>query len=171
MAIHKRQYFHALSCTLLLLCVMCTKAISQTKPPTPFSIYVNPAQGLYFGAFFTGATGGTVIIYPDNTRSVTGNVIQASLGYSFSAAIFEVEADIGTRVGILNGPDVTLTGSNGGTMMLHLGTSLPASPFVSNVAPPARNQVSIGGTLTVGNILSNPVGSYSGTFSVTFVQE
>jgi hypothetical protein len=156
---------------LLVVLFSCSKSYSQTLPPVPFTIYTNPAQGLYFGAFFTGASGGTVIIYPDNTRSVTGTVIQASLGYSFSAAIFEVEAIAGTRVGIVNGPDVTLTGSNGGSMTLHLGSSLPTSPFVCNVAPPSRTQVSIGGTLTVGNILSNPVGSYSGTFSVTFVQE
>lgn len=166
-----RHKYACMTTILMVLLFSFNKSYSQTLPPVPFTIHTNPAQGLYFGAFFTGNLGGTVIIYPDGTRAVTGDVIQASLGYSFAAAIFEVEAEIGTRVGIVNGPDVILTGSNGGSMNLHLGSSLPASPFVSTVAPPSRNQISVGGTLTVGNILSNPVGSYTGTFSITFVQE
>ncbi|OSZ78346.1 hypothetical protein CAP35_08810 [Chitinophagaceae bacterium IBVUCB1] len=159
------------ACFLVVYVLSPNKSYAQTFPPAPFTIYANPAQGLFFGAFFTGNLGGTVIIYPDGTRSVTGDVIQASLGHPFSAAIFEVEAQVGTRVGIINGPNITLTGSNGGTMTLTLGSSSPASPFVCTVAPPSRTQVSIGGTLTVGNIFANPVGSYSGIFSVTFVQE
>jgi hypothetical protein len=31
--------------------------------------------------------------------------------------------------------------------------------------------MNIGGTLTVGNSASNPPGSYSGTFDITFIQE
>jgi hypothetical protein len=145
--------------------------MAQKIPPKPFSISVNPSQGLYFGAFFTGATGGTIIVYPDGTRATTGDVIQASLGFTFAPAIYQVTAQVGTRIAIMNGSDVTLTGSNGGSMTLHIGNSLPTSPFVTSVTPPSTTQVTIGGTLTVGNILANPVGSYSGTFSVTFIQE
>jgi hypothetical protein len=168
-----RHKYICLITTLLVLLFSFNKSYSQIlpPPPVPFTIHTNPAQGLYFGAFFTGSLGGTVIIYPDGTRAVTGDVIQASLGYSFAPAIFEVEAIKGTRVGIVYGPDVVLTGSNGGSMTLHLGGSSPGSPFVVNTIPPSRTQVNIGGTLTVGNILMNPVGSYTGTFSITFVQE
>lgn len=144
---------------------------AQTHPPIPFTVYASPSQGLFFGAIFTGVSGGTVIIYPDGTRAVTGDVIQASLGFPFSPAIFEIEAQLGARIAILNGPDVILTGSNGGTMTLHLGASDPISPFVSSVSPPTRTQVRIGGTLIVGNNSITPVGAYSGTFNVTFIQE
>lgn len=157
-------YVSVLLCTSLL-------AKAQPPPPRPLSIYVNPAQGLIFGAFFQGASGGTVVVYPDGSRSVTGSLVQANLGYPYSPAIFEVDANQGTVVSIMNGPDVTLTGSNGGTMSLHIGTANTGSVFVTTAASPSRTQVRIGGTLTVGTPLANPSGNYSGTFSVTFIQQ
>jgi hypothetical protein len=147
------------------------KVQAQPPPPRPISIYVNPAQGLIFGAFFQGASGGTVIVYPDGSRSVTGSLVQANLGFPFSPAIFEVDANVGTVVSIMNGPDVTLTGSNGGSIGLHIGAASTGTTFITTAASPSRTQVRIGGTLTVGNPLANPSGNYSGTFSVTFIQQ
>jgi len=144
---------------------------AQPPPPRPISIYVNPAQGLIFGAFFQGVSGGTVVVYPDGSRAVTGSLVQANLGYPYSPAIFEVDANQGTVVSIMNGPDVTLTGSNGGTLGLHIGAASTGAVFITTAAPPSRTQVRIGGTLTVGNALANPSGNYSGTFSVTFIQQ
>lgn len=144
---------------------------AQELPPTPFAIYSNPAQGLFFGAFYHGMMGGSVIVYPDGSRSSTGDVVPVSLGFPFSPAILEVEAPLGTRIAILNGPDVALTGSNGGTMMLHVGSSDIGPSFVTTTAPPARTQVRVGGTLYVGSSLANPVGAYVGMFSITFIQE
>lgn len=143
---------------------------AQPAPPRPIAIYVNPAQGLIFGAFFQGS-GGSVIIYPDGSRSVTGDIVQANLGIPFSPAIFEVDALPGTLISILNGPDVVLTGNNGGSLLLHIGSASTGSLFISSATPPDRTQVRIGGTLTVGSPLANPSGIYSGTFSVTFIQE
>jgi hypothetical protein len=91
-----------------------------------------------------------------------------NFGVQFGQAIFEIDAPAGTIISILNGPDATLTGSNGGTMSLHLGNSYPASPFTTTVTPPARTPVSIGGTLTVGNATVSPPGSYTGTIDITF---
>jgi hypothetical protein len=146
-------------------------AHGQEPPPRPISVYVNPAQGLIFGAFFQGVTGGTVTIYPDGSRSVGGSIVQANLGIPFSPAIFEVVANPGTLISIMNGPDVTLTGSNGGTLSLRIGTASTGTPFVTTATPPARTLVRIGGTLTVGPPPANPAGNYSGIFSVTFIQE
>lgn len=167
------QYKPVYALLLLLSGIMATttKVLAQQHPPRPMAIYTNPAQGLFFGAFFHGMAGGSVILYPDGSRTTTGDVIQASLGYTFSPAIFEVEADAGTRVGILNGANATLTGSNGGTMTMQIGTADVGSSFTVTTTPPNRMQVRIGGTLFVGNGLANPVGSYNGQFSVTFVQE
>lgn len=144
---------------------------AQQLPPRPLSVYVNPAQPLSFGAFFQGSNGGTVIVYPDGSRSVTGDVVQAGLGIPFTPALFEIEALPGTLVSLLNGPDVTLTGSNGGTMRLRLGNSSPAAPFIVASTPPSRMVVTLGGTLFVGSPQKNPPGNYIGTFYVTFIQE
>jgi hypothetical protein len=166
-----RNVGYTLAGVMALLIFIQLPAWSQEPPPRPISIYVNPAQGLIFGAFFQGPTGGTVIISPGGSRSVTGSVVQANLGFPFSPAIFEVDANPGTLIAIMNGPDVLLSGSNGGTLLLHIGGSSTGSPFVATATSPARTQVRIGGTLTVGNPLANPAGSYSGMFSVTFIQE
>lgn len=154
-----------------LLLIAQRQVHAQPPPPRPISIYVNPAQGLIFGAFFHGTTGGSVIIYPDGSRAVTGDVVQANLGMPYSPAIFEIDANPGTTISILNGPDVALTGSNGGSLTLRVGSASTGALFVTSAVPPDRTLVRIGGTLTVGNQLANPPGVYSGTFSVTFIQE
>ncbi|HOK27241.1 MAG TPA: DUF4402 domain-containing protein [Bacteroidales bacterium] len=154
---------------LILFCIVVNSA-AQEPPPRPISINVT-AQGLSFGAFTLGATGGTVTVNPDGTRSSTGDVILLSLGYSYSPALIEVTGNPGTLVSILAGPDVSLPGSNGGSLLLHIGGTDPPSPFVINTVPPVSTPLYIGGTLTVGNPVSNPPGNYSGTFSITFVQE
>jgi hypothetical protein len=74
-------------------------------------------------------------------------------------------------ISILNGPDAVLTGIPSGTMTLHIGSSNPTSPFVSNVNFNIAIPLYIGGTLTVGNSAANPPGSYTGTFDITLVRE
>jgi hypothetical protein len=157
--------------TILILLTCCVPAFGQQQPPRPIAVYVNTAQPLSFGAFYPGSAGGTVIIYPDGSRSSAGDVVLVNLGFAFAPAMFEVEGLAGTLVSILNGSDITLTGSNGGSMNLHLGASAPTSPLVIPTSSPSRTTVTVGGTLTVGNTVSNPPGSYTGTFNLTFIEQ
>lgn len=145
---------------------------AQEDPPRPIVVTVNGSQHLSFGAFSHGAFGGTVTVNPDGTRGSSGDILLLNLGYVYTPALFDIQANPGTVISIVNGPDVTLTGSNGGTLLLHVGVSLPASPFSTTVPWPTVTQVRIGGTLTVsGNPLTNPAGNYTGSYSVTFIQE
>jgi hypothetical protein len=166
-----KQTFRVLGLAMAMLigCFMSSEA--QVQPPRPISVSVNPAQPLSFGAFFHGPLGGTVTILPNGTRSVTGDVGSATLGFVYSPALFEVEGLPGTLVSILNGPDVTLHGSNGGTMNLHIGNASPSSPFIIATTPPSRTLVNIGGTLTVAGPAANPPGAYTGTFNITFIEQ
>jgi hypothetical protein len=145
--------------------------VAQEKPPRPMAIYVSTVQHLNFGDIILGPTGGTVTVHPDGTRTSTGDITLGNFGSSYSPALIEVEANRGTLITIINGPDITLTGSNGGSMTMKVGTSYPTSPFVTTHNYPTRTLVYIGGTLTVGTSAANPEGAYSGTFSVTFIQE
>jgi len=140
-------------------------------PPRPLTVSNVLSQNLNFGAFYHGSGGGSVIIYPDGARSSTGDVVLLSLGYTFSAGLFDVVAYPGTLISILSGPDATLTGSNGGTMILQLGDTDPPNPFIITAAPPNATQFRIGGTLIIGSPLANPPGNYSGMFNITLVQE
>ncbi|MEZ5082326.1 MAG: DUF4402 domain-containing protein [Bacteroidales bacterium] len=157
-----------LSVFLLLSTVM---VHGQELPPRPLSVTVNLSQNLNFGAFYQGNVGGSVIIYSDGARSSTGDIVLLTMGYSFSTGLYDVVANPGTLISMLNGPDAILTGSNGGFMILQIGESNLPNPFVITTMPPAATQLRIGGILIVGNPLLNPPGNYGGTFDLTFVQE
>jgi Domain of unknown function (DUF4402) len=158
----------ALGILMLLACH--SNVMGQQKPPAPISVSFNPSEGLRFGAFFQSPSGGTVTINPSGTRSVTGGVIEADMGYVYAPANFEITANPGTLITIVHGPDVVLTGSSGGSLTLHLGSSYPSSPLITTAVTPIQTSVKIGGTLTVGNPVTNPSGTYSGTFFITFMQ-
>jgi hypothetical protein len=144
---------------------------TDTIPGDPGAITVYTIQNMSFGAFSHGNSGGNVIISTSGSRSVTGDVIPLYLGVQWYQAIFEIDAPLGSIISITNGADAILTGNNGGTVSLHIGNSDPPAPFVTVVPQPARTQVNIGGTLTVGSPVSNPPGTYTGTFYITFNQE
>jgi len=160
---------------IIAVCFLSLKATAQNPtdslPGDPGALSVYSVQNLSFGAFTIGSTGGSIIIATTGARSVTGDVIPLNLGVIYAQALFEVEAPEGTILSILNGPDVSLTGSNGGTLSLSIGVSDPVSPFSVTTPSPARTSISIGGTLTIGSMAVNPPGSYTGNFYITFNQE
>jgi hypothetical protein len=171
-ALNKRYYMRRFILLIPVMLILAGSQALKAQEPPPRPIRINPTvQILSFGAFYHGAAGGTVIIDPSGSRSATGDVVLLGLGFPFSAALFEVHAHPGTVISILNGPDAVLTGIPSGTMTLHIGSSNPTSPFVSNVNFNIAIPLYIGGTLTVGNSAANPPGSYTGTFDITLVRE
>jgi len=149
----------------MLLLLSSGLVIAQVKPPRPINVTVT--QNLSFGAFYHGASGGTVTVDATGTRSYTGSVVLLTIA-PFNVAIYRITGPPGTVVSLLNGPPVSLLRAGGGSLLLTIGNSLPASPFVLTPGP---FNVSVGGTLTVGNSVANPPGNYSGSFNITFVQE
>jgi hypothetical protein len=160
----------SLGFSLFLLFCVSVNAKSQEPPPRPIAITVT-AQTLSFGAFSHGAAGGTVSISSGGIRTAGGDIILLGLGFSFSTTLYEIVANQGTIVSLLNGPDVLLAGSNGGSITLSIGASSPVSPFVTTASPPTPTELDIGGTITIGNAAANPPGNYSGTYDITFIQE
>ncbi len=163
--------------TRILLITCCLQKVlifslnAQEKPPRPIAVYVSPLHGLSFGAIILGPSDGTVTVSPDGSRSSTGGVIPGDFGVAYSPALFEIEANPGTLISILNGQNATLTGSNGGNLTLIIGNSQPASPFITTQQYPNRTILRVGGTLEIGQPVANPPGLYSGTFSITLIQE
>lgn len=134
-------------------------------------ITVSTIQGFDFGSFYQGNSGGTVNILDTGVRSAAGDVVLINSGPMVSQAVFEIESPEGSVISIANGPDISIAGSNGGTISLKLGSADTGSPFITTEVPPARKRIQIGGTLTVGNKIDSPPGNYQGTFSITFNQE
>jgi len=161
---------------IALVVAAATNADAQTNPtdsvpPDPGAITVYTMQNMSFGAFSNGSSGGTISIGTNGIRSVSGDILPLNMGVQFHPALFEVDAVQGSILSIMNGSNIALTGSNGGTINLTLGTSDPPSPFITVVPQPQRTTVQIGGTLTIGTPAANPPGTYSGTFYITFNQE
>ncbi len=153
---------------ILILFAYSAALKAQEDPPRPPSVTVT--GDLSFGAFYHGAAGGTVTISPEGVRTSTGDIVLLGMGYSYSAARFNINSNAGTIINILNGPDVQLSWS-GFTMNLHIGTSSPASPFVNTNTYSVPTELTVGATLTVGNSASNPPGTYTGSFNITLVVE
>ena len=132
---------------------------------------VNTMQHLSFGAFTTGADGGTITISNEGIRSTTGTVKELGFNTSFANAIFEVFAEFDSPINIAIQDNITLQGSNGGYMSLKIGSSNKTDHFITDVGPDIPTQITIGGMLTVGNMSANPAGIYSGEFQITFYNE
>jgi hypothetical protein len=142
----------------------------QEPPPRPIRI-TSTGQNLGFGAFYHGASGGTVIVDPNSVRTATGDVVLINLGFTYSAAVFEVHAHPGTIIAILNNNPYSLTGTPSGSMVLNITSTNPTSPFVNTAHFNVPTYLYVGGTLSVGNSAANPPGSYTGTFNITLVRE
>jgi len=162
---YRNKYLIFPLCGILVFLTSQLPSFGQPHPPRPMQ--VSTIQGINFGAFVQGISGGTVIVDPHGIRSTTGNILLINLGYMVYPAIFGIEVLPGTVISILFGPNATLTGP-GGTLTMIIGGSDPQSPFVTTAS---SNQIRVGGTLTVGTSGANPPGAYSGTFYVTFNQE
>jgi hypothetical protein len=163
--------FQALSTLTIRTCLLGFFLVNSSLVSAQVSA-VSTLQNLSFGTFSQGAIGGTITISTSGLTTTTGSIFPLTFGGSndVSVAIFEVEAPVGSLLSFSNGPDVNLKGSNGGTMVLHLGPCDPKSPFAV-VSQTGRMPVNLGGTLTVGSAASAPPGNYAGTFYITFNNE
>lgn len=154
--------------TALMIMFFSWVAYGQEPPPRPLEI--TETQQLSFGAFTLSGAGGSVIIYADGTRGAGGSVIPLTFNPVHATARFVLVANPGTIISLMGWPASTITNGTQ-TMSFTVDSSLPVLPYVINTVPPAGTTLNLGGTLTVGSILANPSGSYSGTYNITFVQE
>jgi hypothetical protein len=144
---------------------------TDSLPDDPGAISVSTVQHMSFGAFSNGGTGGTLTVSTSGSRSATGSIVPLNLGRFYFQAIFDIGAPQGSIISILFGADASLTGSNGGSMLMHVSGSDPPSPFITIATQPARTPVKVAGILSVGSASANPPGAYSGTFYIIFNHE
>ena len=129
------------------------------------SITATAGQTLEFGSMTVGASGGTVTVDPSGTRTSTGADLQP-FGIGYRAATFDVSGSANYTYAITLPGSVTITntGGTGETMTVDSWTSTPSG---NGTLDGTGNQtVQVGATLNVG--ANQAVGTYSGTFTVTF---
>lgn len=154
---------------LKLICLGFFLIFSTSTAYAQVSVYTT--QNLSFGAFILGNSGGSVTVSNTGVRSATGDLVLAGLGVFYFPATLEIEAPSGTLITISYSINNQLTSTNGGTIMLTPGVPDKGYSFPTNVSPPQRTSINIGGTLNLGTQQSNPPGNYSGTFNINFIYQ
>lgn len=123
---------------------------------------------LNFGRFSPGPEGGKLIITPQSTISILGSVRMGP--GSHNAASFYVSGDEDASYSIsLPETPVVLTHTSGAkSMTIEDWSSVPSPGTGTGMLQGGFQVVNVGATLNVGTFNDNPVGIYTGTFTITF---
>jgi hypothetical protein len=145
----------------LLLVLACTLVAA---PDSQAQLTISNTQALSFGGFVAGS-GGTVTVSPNGARSASGGVFLVN-SRGGAAATFNIsDSDpanaTNTYVITLPGDGMVTLASGSNSMTLDNFVSEPAG---SSILGGLTQVLSVGATLTVNP--SQPVGRYSGSFSV-----
>lgn len=127
-------------------------------------ITITKIADMNFGNIVPG-TAGTVVIAPAGTRSV-GSGTPVLSGGTVSAAVFTVSGTGSSTYSISLSPNGYTITNGTHTMTLNAFTSTPSG---TGQLTGGSQTLSVGATLSVGIISSNPAGVYTGTepFTVT----
>jgi hypothetical protein len=160
-------------CLIIFTFLLSISVSAQEKPPKPITVTVSTAQHLSFGTIIQTGVSGTVSVSYQGIRSSTGSIIIPSISSSaqITPAMFIVTSLPGALIAIDNIAPTTLLGSNGGTVDLSFNLSTDCRHGTSFVALTGTTNVYLGGKLTVGPLTFAKPGDYSGTFTVTFIQQ
>jgi hypothetical protein len=162
--------FYSLVWNKVLLC-QTTPQVSTTGRIIAEVISVFAASEtsqMNFGRFSPGPAGGEIILTPLSTVSVLGSIFKG-VGTN-NAASFYVTGDADAAFTItLPGSPVVLTNTlNAKTMKVENWISIPSSGVGAGKLQDGFQTVYVGATLKVGTIYDNPVGIYTGTYTITF---
>lgn len=121
-----------------------------------------------FGRFSPGILGGEIILTPESTVSVLGSVYKGA--GSHNAASFYVTGDVDAAFSITLPP--------GQVVLRHMGSektitvkdwiSIPSPGVGTGMLQNGFQVVYVGATLEVGTLNDNPVGIYTGSYTITF---
>lgn len=121
-----------------------------------------------FGKFSPGPAGGKIILTPDNTLSVLGSIFKGAS--NFNAATFYVTGDANASftISLPSDPVYLNHTSSSKRMMVEDWMSQPGPGTNSGILQNGEQLVYVGAVLKVGSLEENPVGTYAGTYTVTF---
>ncbi len=123
---------------------------------------------LSFGRFSPGIQGGQLRITPEGVLFTLGTVvISGGLHSPASFAIMGEENGL-YSITLPAGPTTLTHSGSARTMVVDDWESIPAEGVGAGVIHGGMQVVSLGATLRVGSISDNPVGVYSGSYTITF---
>jgi hypothetical protein len=121
-----------------------------------------------FGKFSPGPQGGEIILTPESTVSVLGSIFKGSGIHNAASFYVSGDVDAAYTITLPAGPIVLTNLSNARTMKIENWVSLPAPGTGAGRLQDGFQIVYIGATLKVGTLYDNPVGIYTGTYTISF---
>lgn len=122
---------------------------------------------LSFGKFSVGENGGQLILSTDGVLSVQGSIHHGGGTVQPGKFIISGHSEATFSIQLPNGPALLSNGNNQSMTVDNWIADLP-SGNQSGILTGGTETVSIGATLNVGSIEQNPIGIYTGTYSLTF---
>jgi hypothetical protein len=123
---------------------------------------------LNFGKFSPGPQGGMIILTPQSTISVIGSVFKGIGSHNAASFFVSGDANAAYSISLPTSPLVLTHTSNAKTMLIQDWVSEPEQGIGTGTLQEGFQVVYVGATLKVGTLYDNPVGIYTGTYTVTF---
>jgi hypothetical protein len=157
--------------TGIFVCAQSGNAVSATGHVIAEVIPVFTASEtsqLNFGKFSPGPQGGMIILTPQSTISVIGSVFKGIGSHNAASFYVSGDADAAYSISLPTSPVVLTHTSNAKTMQIQDWVSEPGQGIGTGTLQEGFQVVYVGATLKVGPMYDNPVGIYTGTYTVTF---
>jgi hypothetical protein len=123
---------------------------------------------LNFGRFSPGPQGGQIILTPANTISVLGSVFTGTGTHNAASFYVSGDVDAAYSISLPTSPVILTHTASAKTMLIKDWVSIPSTGIGTGKLQEGYQIVYVGATLNVGNLHDNPVGIYTGSYSITF---
>ena len=145
------------------------QSISATATATVIAaLTATETSQLNFGKFSPEIQCGKIILSPDGVRTTQGTVILG--GGSHNSGTFYITGEYDATFSIIlpSGPALLTNTLNAKTMSVTDWQSIPSSGIGSGKLNGGSSIVQVGAILNVGDMNANPVGVYTGIYTITF---
>lgn len=123
---------------------------------------------LNFGRFSPGPQGGKIILTPQSTISVLGSVFKGAGTHNAASFYVTGDTDAAYSISLPVEPVILTHTTSAKTMTIEDWNSVPAPGTGTGMLQDGFQVVYVGATLNVGNLHDNPVGVYTGSYSISF---
>jgi hypothetical protein len=121
-----------------------------------------------FGRFSPGPQGGLIILTPASSISVMGSVYTGTGTHNAASFYVSGDNDAAYSISLPKNPVVLTHIANSKTMTLENWNSVPTPGPGAGMLQNGFQVVYVGATLRVGSLNDNPVGIYTGIYTITF---
>jgi len=123
---------------------------------------------LNFGRFSPETLGGAILLTPDGVLTTQGTVIPGGGAHSSASFYITGEPNATFSISLPSGPAILTNTLSSKTMQVTGWQSIPAPGIGSGKLIGGSLTVQVGAALNVGDLNTNPVGIYTGTYSIIF---